>query len=108
LIELAHRLCDLFDWVSYFPAFEIMMDELRDYRFYERDMIHPSPLAIDVIWERWTQAYLQPSALQLMADMQPHLLKIQHRSLLETDEATEERLSTAAHAIEQLIHSYQP
>ncbi len=108
LIELAHRLCDLFDWVSYFPAFEIMMDELRDYRFYERDMIHPSPLAIDVIWERWTEAYLQPSALQLMAKMQPHLLKIQHRSLHETDEATEERLSAAAHAIQQLIQSYQP
>lgn len=42
---------------SYFPSYEIMMDELRDYRFYAEDMIHPSAIAVDYIWERFTEAY---------------------------------------------------
>ena len=44
---------------SYFPAWEIMMDELRDYRFYEKDMLHPSEVATDLIWERFQEAYLE-------------------------------------------------
>ncbi len=40
------------EWVQYFPAYEIVMDELRDYRFYADDMLHPSPRAICYIWQR--------------------------------------------------------
>jgi hypothetical protein len=54
LILAAHSLCSKFPFVEYFPAFEIMMDDLRDYRFYERDMIHPSEVAVDYIWEKFT------------------------------------------------------
>ncbi|MFY0599034.1 MAG: GSCFA domain-containing protein [Cyclobacteriaceae bacterium] len=43
---------------SYFPAYEIMIDELRDYRFYERDMIHPNNQAIDYIWENFRKAFI--------------------------------------------------
>lgn len=43
--------------VTYFPAFEIMLDELRDYRFYDSDMLHPSAVAIDYIWERFSDTY---------------------------------------------------
>lgn len=42
---------------TYFPAYEIMMDELRDYRFYAEDMIHPSPLAVKIIFERFGKAF---------------------------------------------------
>ncbi len=55
------------DRVAYFPAYEIVMDELRDYRFYADDMLHPSPLAVDYIWERFCHNSLSPdtqSALQ--------------------------------------------
>lgn len=45
---------------NYFPAYEIMVDELRDYRYYERDMIHPSPMAIDLIWSVFSKHYLSP------------------------------------------------
>lgn len=41
--------------IAYFPAYEIMMDELRDYRFYADDMLHPSPLAVDYIWDRFRE-----------------------------------------------------
>ncbi|KWW31978.1 MAG: GSCFA family protein [bacterium P3] len=52
------------DNCSYFPAYEIMMDELRDYRFYDRDMVHPSELAVDIIWQRFQQTYLTAAAVE--------------------------------------------
>lgn len=45
---------------QYFPAYEIMVDQLRDYRFYARDMVHPSDIAIDIIWETLAVLYLDP------------------------------------------------
>ena len=44
--------------VSYFPSYELMLDELRDYRFYAEDMVHPSQVAVDYIWERFVEAYM--------------------------------------------------
>lgn len=52
--------------INYFPSYEIMMDELRDYRFYAEDMIHPSAIAVDYIWERFTEAYITSEAQQTM------------------------------------------
>ncbi|MEE4215245.1 MAG: GSCFA domain-containing protein [Bacteroidales bacterium] len=43
--------------LSYFPSFEIMLDELRDYRFYKKDMVHPSESAVDYMWEKFSQSY---------------------------------------------------
>jgi len=48
---------------GYFPAYELMMDDLRDYRFYNDDMLHPSDLAIEYIWEAFTGAYLDNKTL---------------------------------------------
>ena len=50
------------DRVSYFPAYEIVLDELRDYRFFADDMIHPSGMATAYVWERFVQTYLTPAA----------------------------------------------
>lgn len=44
----------------YFPSYEIMLDELRDYRFYAEDLVHPSPVAIQYIWERFAEVYCTP------------------------------------------------
>lgn len=52
--------------VNYFLSYEIMMDELRDYRFYAEDMIHPSAVAIDYIWQRFTAAYITHEAQEMM------------------------------------------
>ncbi len=56
------KLCDLFDKAWYFPAYEIVMDELRDYRFYDDKMFNPSALAIDYIWNRFSQTLLTERA----------------------------------------------
>lgn len=51
----------------YFPAYEIMMDELRDYRFYDSDMLHPNQTAIDYIWEKFINVWLSDNAIKTMA-----------------------------------------
>ena len=43
--------------IFYFPSYEIMLDELRDYRFYADDMLHPSPLAVNYLWERFSDVF---------------------------------------------------
>jgi len=54
---LSNALEKKFEQVSYFPAYEIMMDELRDYRFYKEDRIHPTSEAENYIWKRFSEAY---------------------------------------------------
>ncbi|MCG2459798.1 GSCFA domain-containing protein [Flavobacteriaceae bacterium F89] len=51
---------------SYFESYELMMDELRDYRFYADDMVHPNALAIDYIWERFTEVWISDTAFPTM------------------------------------------
>ena len=52
----------------YFPSYEIVMDELRDYRFYADDMLHPSPMAIDYIWECFSKCYFSKETHQIMKE----------------------------------------
>ena len=65
--------------ISYFPSYEIMMDELRDYRFYAADMLHPNQIAIDFIWERFSQASIDPAALTLMEKIDDIQKALRHR-----------------------------
>ena len=45
----------------YFPSYEIVLDELRDYRFYDPDMVHPSSLAVDMVWDRFQRVTMVPA-----------------------------------------------
>ncbi|GGD54360.1 GSCFA domain-containing protein [Muriicola marianensis] len=65
--------------VTYFPAYELMMDELRDYRFYEMDMLHPNALAVDYIWERFRSACIQSSENPIMARVEEIQKGLNHR-----------------------------
>lgn len=73
--------------VSYFPAYELMMDELRDYRFYAGDMVHPSELAIEYIWERFVSCYLDSSSLGVMKEWEKIARALAHRPFDEHGEA---------------------
>ena len=63
----------------YFPAYEIVLDELRDYRFYAEDMLHPSEVAVNYVWERFSQSCLSPQALALMTEWQGLAKALSHR-----------------------------
>ncbi len=66
LLVALHTLRQSNTALSYFPAYEIMMDELRDYRFYTEDMLHPSSVAADYIWTRLEQAYLDSHCSEIL------------------------------------------
>jgi hypothetical protein len=63
----------------YFPAYELLLDELRDYRFYADDLLHPSPLAIRYIWEKWLSISTTPETQTLIAEVEAVQKSRQHR-----------------------------
>jgi hypothetical protein len=65
----------------YFPAYEIMMDELRDYRYYARDLVHPSPVAVDILWDLFSMTYLDPRERDLHATILKIRKAMEHRFL---------------------------
>lgn len=69
--------------VAYFPAYEIMLDELRDYRFYADDMVHPSAVAVEYIWQRLCDTFVSPEDLAQMQRNHKQWLRTQHRQLIE-------------------------
>lgn len=80
LMLAINRLIELFPSnLVYFPAYEIVMDDLRDYRFYSNDMLHPSPLAVEYIWDKFRQSLIPPSAQQLMAEVEKITQAVNHK-----------------------------
>jgi len=71
---------------SYFPSYEIMMDELRDYRFYAEDMIHPNKTAINYIWERFAETRISESSKLTMKEVETIQKGISHRPFNENSE----------------------
>ena len=65
--------------VSYFPAYEILNDELRDYRFYQEDMLHPSDQAVEYIWQKFREAYFSKEAEAFMEEWRPIREALGHR-----------------------------
>lgn len=63
-----NQLCETINDCFYFPAYEIVMDELRDYRFYQADMLHPSEIAVDYIWEKFSIHLFSDSTANLCKD----------------------------------------
>ena len=64
---------------SYFPAYEIVNDELRDYRFYSEDMLHPSAQAVEYIWQRLSEVYLSDEAKAFLKEWAPLKAALNHR-----------------------------
>ena len=69
VILTIHELLKIFDCAEYFPAYEIAIDDLRDYRYYEEDMLHPNNQMISYIWNKFCQTYFEDETLQIMKDI---------------------------------------
>lgn len=78
LIQAVHNIVESNNQVDYFPSFEIMMDELRDYRFYKSDMIHPNEVAINYIWEKFSDCCIRTSAKVMMNRIDKVQKSMQH------------------------------
>ena len=82
-----HYLCLDFADVNYFPSYEIMMDELRDYRFYEEDLIHPNKIAEKYIFERFSQTYFTDKLIDIIQKWQKIKSDLAHRPFHEKSES---------------------
>lgn len=85
LLLAVNKICKQQPNTSYFPSYEIMLDELRDYRFYNEDMIHPSPVAIKYIWEKFSQIYFREDTQQIISEWSKIEAAINHRPLNDKD-----------------------
>jgi len=81
LLLAIDKLCACFPFVYYFPAYEIMMDELRDYRFYADDMFHPSEMAVNYIWQRFIETYFSSENRKLITRLEQLQKDLQHRPI---------------------------
>ncbi len=79
LISAIHNINNQPSTVNYFPSFEIMMDELRDYRFYAEDMLHPSQAAIDYIWIKFFENYVDEKEFATMNQVCEIQRALKHR-----------------------------
>ncbi len=71
--------CDT--WQHYYPAYEILLDELRDYRFFAPDMLHPSEQAVDYIWEKFRFAAFSPELQDCASQLYSIRQALSHRPL---------------------------
>lgn len=82
---------------AYFPSWEIMQDELRDYRYYAPDLIHPSPVATEIIYQRFLQAWFDPAEWELLKTVREWVAMAGHRPRF-PGTASHDRMLAAWHA----------
>lgn len=85
LLMAVDDLCSMFNFCHYFPSYEIMNDDLRDYRFYASDLVHPSSVAIDYIWEKFKEQYMDSRGIEILKKGEAIRKRIQHRHIIATD-----------------------
>lgn len=81
LLYAVHHLVNKYERLYYFPAYEIVVDELRDYRFYAEDLVHPSEQALRYVWDKFARYFLSRDAHKLMEEIHPVLQAARHRPL---------------------------
>ena len=80
IISALHKTFDfLLSKINYFPSYEIMMDELRDYRFYAEDMLHPNQVAIDYIWKRFVETTISETSFAVMEEVESIQKSLSHK-----------------------------
>jgi hypothetical protein len=87
---------------SYFPSYEIMMDELREYRFYAEDMIHPSPIAIQYIWQRFAETHISEESQAVMKEVESIQKGLAHKPFNSNSESHQQFLSKLQDKIAKL------
>ncbi|MBN2762741.1 MAG: GSCFA domain-containing protein [Bacteroidales bacterium] len=86
--------------VQYFPAYEIFMDEMRDYRFYATDMLHPSESGIAYTWNRFIETYIDEKTMPLMKEVQSIVNAARHRPVNRHDPANKNFIRSTIKAIQ--------
>lgn len=106
LILTAHTLTKKLPNVYYFPAYEMLIDDLRDYRFYQADMLHPSGVAVDYVWSTFKKQFFKGATLEKMQAVAQILKSVQHRPLYPNSNAQQQFKIATLRQIEKLEQKY--
>lgn len=79
LLQAVHHLVNKFNRLFYFPAYELVLDDLRDYRFYKDDLVHPNEAAVNYVWEHFTHSCLSPEGQKLLPAIEDLQRAMAHR-----------------------------
>ncbi|MFA8435675.1 MAG: GSCFA domain-containing protein [Marinifilaceae bacterium] len=106
LLLAVEQLVELFEQVCYFPSYEIVMDDLRDYRFFSEDMLHISPVAIDYIWKRFEEVYLSNETRKLMPNIEKVIRASCHRPFNTKSDAHQKFLQNQILKVCEMMKNY--
>lgn len=106
LISAIHQLIDVKKQLYYFPSYEIIIDDLRDYRFYAADMIHPNETAINYIWEIFVETWFSKNVLEIMAKVDSIQKALAHKPFNPTSQQHSDFLKTLQTKIQNLKEKY--
>jgi hypothetical protein len=91
---------------AYFPAYELLLDDLRDYRFYDNDLLHPSSEAIEYIWDAFAASYFEKSTLNTRKEVAKITKAMQHRLLTDSEPGVSKFAATMLDMIESISSRY--
>ncbi|CAM1342613.1 GSCFA domain-containing protein [Tenacibaculum aestuarii] len=106
LLSAIHQTVEPRNNTYYFPSYEIMMDELRDYRFYAEDMIHPNQTAIDYIWEKFSEVWFSEEAIETMKEVETIQKGLMHKPFNPNSEAHQLFLKKIQQKKETLLQAF--
>jgi len=106
LIETVHHLVNKFDRLHYFPAYELMIDVLRDYRFYDADLVHPNYMGTEFVLEKFAENYIDEKTNKLMDEVRKIVISKKHKAFQPTTKAHKDFLESHAKKIKELSKQY--
>ena len=107
LLLAADKLTKEMDNVVYFPAYEIVNDELRDYRFYREDMLHPTDQAVEYIWQRFGETFFSKQTVKFLEEWRPIKAALAHRPFNPEAEEYKKFLEKAKKGERELMERYK-
>lgn len=106
LLQAVHHLVNKFNRLFYFPAYELVIDDLRDYRFYKEDMVHPNELAINYVWEQVIKAGIGEASQELLHSIAEINRAANHRPFNPESPQHRQFLSHYAAKVQQLMAAH--
>ncbi len=106
LIEAVHYLVNKFPSANYFPAYELVIDVLRDYRFYDIDLVHPNYMATEFVMDKFTGAYIDEQSQQLMQEVKKIVIARKHKAFQPETKAHKQFLKTNLEKTKELQEKY--
>lgn len=106
LIEVVHHLTNKFERIHYFPAYELVIDVLRDYRFYDIDMVHPNYQATEFVLEKFGQHFIDESSQAIMQEVKKIVIARKHKAFQPDTKAHKQFLQQHLEKVKQLKIKY--